>query len=83
MAAAFHQPSAAGRYRAGAGIAREGLIWQTEPLINLSGGSLANRNIPELIEERLLQYPELGERICLGITETAAMGHGIEKPKLL
>jgi diguanylate cyclase (GGDEF)-like protein/PAS domain S-box-containing protein len=43
--------------------------------INLSGGSLANRHILELIEERLQQYPELGERICFEITETAAIGN--------
>jgi diguanylate cyclase (GGDEF)-like protein/PAS domain S-box-containing protein len=43
--------------------------------INLSGGSLANRHILELIEERLQQHPELGERICLEITETAAIGN--------
>jgi diguanylate cyclase (GGDEF)-like protein/PAS domain S-box-containing protein len=43
--------------------------------INLSGGSLANRNILELIEDRLNQQPDLGERICLEITETAAIGN--------
>ncbi|MES9969148.1 MAG: EAL domain-containing protein [Candidatus Thiodiazotropha sp.] len=43
--------------------------------INLSGGSLANRHILELLEERLTQHPRLGERICLEITETAAIGN--------
>jgi diguanylate cyclase (GGDEF)-like protein/PAS domain S-box-containing protein len=43
--------------------------------INLSGGSLANRHILETIEERLDQYPELGSRISLEITETAAIGN--------
>jgi diguanylate cyclase (GGDEF)-like protein/PAS domain S-box-containing protein len=43
--------------------------------INLSGGSLANRHILETIEERLDQYPELGGRISLEITETAAIGN--------
>jgi diguanylate cyclase (GGDEF)-like protein/PAS domain S-box-containing protein len=43
--------------------------------INLSGGSLANRHILETIEERLQKEPELGSRISLEITETAAIGN--------
>jgi diguanylate cyclase (GGDEF)-like protein/PAS domain S-box-containing protein len=43
--------------------------------INLSGGSLANRHILETIEERLDKNPELGGRISLEITETAAIGN--------
>lgn len=43
--------------------------------INLSGGSLANRHILEGVEARLHQNPELGERICFEITETAAIGN--------
>ncbi len=43
--------------------------------INLSGGSLANRHILELLEERLKQHPNLGARVSLEITETAAIGN--------
>jgi Amt family ammonium transporter len=43
--------------------------------INLSGGSLANRHILELLESRLDRHPGLGERISLEITETAAIGN--------
>ena len=43
--------------------------------INLSGGSLANRHILELLEYTLDRNPGLGERICLEITETAAIGN--------
>ncbi len=43
--------------------------------INLSGGSLANRHILELLEHKLDRNPGLGERICLEITETAAIGN--------
>jgi diguanylate cyclase (GGDEF)-like protein/PAS domain S-box-containing protein len=43
--------------------------------INLSGASLANRHILELIERRLSQNPKLGKMISLEITETAAIGN--------
>ena len=43
--------------------------------INLSGGSLANRQILALIEDRLQQNSDLGKRICFEITETAAIGN--------
>jgi diguanylate cyclase (GGDEF)-like protein/PAS domain S-box-containing protein len=48
---------------------------QVHIFINLSGGSLANRHILEIIEEQLDRHPELGSRISLEITETAAIGN--------
>jgi diguanylate cyclase (GGDEF)-like protein/PAS domain S-box-containing protein len=48
---------------------------QVHVFINLSGGSLANRHILETIEDRLDRHPELGSRISLEITETAAIGN--------
>jgi diguanylate cyclase (GGDEF)-like protein/PAS domain S-box-containing protein len=63
-------------------VIRRACDWMMRPenrsvhlFINLSGGSLANRHILELIEERLLQQAELGERLSLEITETAAIGN--------
>jgi diguanylate cyclase (GGDEF)-like protein/PAS domain S-box-containing protein len=63
-------------------VIRKASDWMLQPengtvhlFINLSGGSLANRHILELIEDRLQQYPELGERLSLEITETAAIGN--------
>ncbi|MCU7945743.1 MAG: EAL domain-containing protein [Candidatus Thiodiazotropha sp. (ex Cardiolucina cf. quadrata)] len=43
--------------------------------INLSGGSLGNRLILNSIEQQLTHNPELGQRICFEITETAAIGN--------
>jgi diguanylate cyclase (GGDEF)-like protein/PAS domain S-box-containing protein len=43
--------------------------------INLSGASLANRHILELLERRLSRNPKLGKMISLEITETAAIGN--------
>jgi EAL domain-containing protein (putative c-di-GMP-specific phosphodiesterase class I) len=43
--------------------------------INLSGASLANRHILELLEERLSTNKGLGKRISLEITETTAIGN--------
>jgi diguanylate cyclase (GGDEF)-like protein/PAS domain S-box-containing protein len=69
-------------HRIDAWVIRQACDWLLRPehsavhlFINLSGGSLANRHILELIEERLRQHPDLGERICLEITETAAIGN--------
>ncbi|MES9993224.1 MAG: EAL domain-containing protein [Candidatus Thiodiazotropha sp.] len=63
-------------------VIRNASDWMLHPahskvhlFINLSGGSLANRHILELIEERLDKCPELGRRISLEITETAAIGN--------
>jgi diguanylate cyclase (GGDEF)-like protein/PAS domain S-box-containing protein len=63
-------------------VIRKAFNWLLQPensavhlFINLSGTSLANRHILELLEQRLSQHPDLGERISLEITETAAIGN--------
>ena len=43
--------------------------------INLSGASLGDENLLAAIERRLDATPELGERICFEVTETAAIGN--------
>jgi diguanylate cyclase (GGDEF)-like protein/PAS domain S-box-containing protein len=63
-------------------VIRKASYWLLQPenhavtlFINLSGGSLANRHILELIKERINNYPELATRLCFEITETAAIGN--------
>jgi EAL domain-containing protein (putative c-di-GMP-specific phosphodiesterase class I) len=63
-------------------VIREACDWLMLPehkdvhlFINLSGASLANRHILELLEERLTKNSSLGERISLEITETTAIGN--------
>jgi Amt family ammonium transporter len=63
-------------------VIRKVFHWLSQPahrgvhlFVNLSGGSLANRHILELLENRLDRHPDLGERISLEITETAAIGN--------
>jgi diguanylate cyclase (GGDEF)-like protein/PAS domain S-box-containing protein len=63
-------------------VIRKSFDWLSLPenqsvhlFINLSGASLANRHILELLERRLSQNPNLGKMISLEITETAAIGN--------
>jgi diguanylate cyclase (GGDEF)-like protein/PAS domain S-box-containing protein len=63
-------------------VIREACDWLLLPehkdvhlFINLSGASLANRHILELLEERLSTNKGLGKRISLEITETTAIGN--------
>ncbi|MCB1800635.1 MAG: EAL domain-containing protein [Gammaproteobacteria bacterium] len=43
--------------------------------INLSGGSLADAALMADIERRLERAPQLGQRLCFEVTETAAIGN--------
>ncbi len=63
-------------------VIRKAFDWLSLPehqnvhlFINLSGASLANRHILELLEGELSQNPDLGKMITLEITETAAIGN--------